>query len=201
MKARRIFSGFALLAVLVLGSAIAAFFNSERLDAVTVRFTGPGAEPKDVHIPGRDKDDVKPDYRLDIVRDRGRDSCGPIWDTSAAAGIRFVVPGDFPLRDARELVLVENDTVSDDDPVTRVAFAPPRMSANGFAFDVESSRSFALGLFWFLGTPVGLVIALVAILVLLCLLGSLARTALGYTSPQVPGGLEPPDIDLPDISP
>jgi hypothetical protein len=38
----------------------------------------------------------------------------------------------IPLREVREFVLVEKDSVSDDDPVTRVAFSSVSMSSGGF---------------------------------------------------------------------
>jgi hypothetical protein len=90
---RRIrFPAMGLFAACALACGAIAFLNSERLDAVTVRFTGPGAEPEDVQVLGIGKDHVKPDYRLDIVHAKGSFSCDTVWDTSAAAGIRFVVP-------------------------------------------------------------------------------------------------------------
>ena len=198
MRWKRLLFLFGILAAVALGSAAAAFFHSERLDAVTVRFTGPGAEAEDVRILGLGKDHVKPDYRLDLVRERGTSSCATIHDTSAAGGIRFDIRGAIPLSEVRELVLVEDDTVTDDDPVARVAFAPPTMSSQGYVFEVASSRSFGIGLSWFLGTPLGLPVALLLALFALWLLGALARAAVSGGTPPSP---DAPGIDLPDIGP
>lgn len=186
----------ALFCAIVSVSLIAAFLHSERLDAVTVRFTGPGTEAKDDRILGLGKDHVRPDYRLDLVRERGTSSCGTIQDTSAAGGIRFVVSGKVPLRAVRELILVEDDRVTDDDPVTRVPFTPPSMTSAGYVFGVESSRSFEIGLFWFLGTPIGVAILVVTALFFLWLFGALARSAISGDAASPPDfpDLEPPDL-------
>ena len=174
MRSRIRFPAMGLFAVCALACAVIAFLNSERLDAVSVRFTGPGAEPEDVQVLGLGKDHVKPDYRLDVVHAKGSFTCATVWDTSAAAGIRFPVSGEIPIRDVRELVLIEKDSVSDDDPVTRVAFRAGAMSASGYAFGVESSRSFSLGFSEFLRSPVGTVLIIVAVVLLLIVLGTLA---------------------------
>lgn len=148
----------ALLALLAAAFLVASAANSERLDAVTVRFTGPGAEPQDATLLGFGKDHLKPDYRLDLVHARGTFRCGTILNSSAADGLRFVVSGDIPLRRVQELKLWEEDQASDD-LVARVQFAPPAMTSSGYAITTESSRSFAVGVAWFFDTALGKAIA------------------------------------------
>ena len=172
MRRRIRFPALGLFAACALACAVIAFLNSERLDVVTVRFTGPGAEPKDVQVLGLGKDHVKPDYRLDVVHAKGTYVFDTVWDTTAAGGIRFAVSGLIPLREVRELVLIEKDSVSDDDPVTRVAFTSGPMSSSGYVFSVESSRSFELGFKEFMRSPVGTVLIIVALVLLLLIVAT-----------------------------
>lgn len=155
-------------------SAVGMFVNSMRLDAITVRFTGPGAEPKDAVLPGLPKKFAEPDYRVDIVQMGGTHRCSARQDTSAVDGIRFAVTIDVPLGDVQELILYEED-VKKEQVIARTRFAPPSMSSNGYAFGVESSRSFWMALDWYVKTPVGLVVFMAFLLVIIVLLLYLQR--------------------------
>jgi hypothetical protein len=150
-------------------SAIALFLHSEKLDAVTVRFTGPGAEPKDTGLYTRLTHSELPDYRVEILYTRGSYSTRTVPNASAAQPIRFAVHGDIRLGDVRELVLHELGS-DKENSMARVPFAPPSMSSNGYVFTFESSRDFDTGLTWYFRTPIGGVVAVAVGLVILILL-------------------------------
>lgn len=154
---RRLLFEFILLGIwgaLVAVFAILCYIFGERLDAVTLRFTGPGAEPADAVVLGLGKEGAKPDYLLVIVTAKGRVRCPAPVNTSAVDGIRFAVPQDISLRLTEELVLLEADK-GVDDWITSVRFVPPSMSAGGYVFSVASSRSLWAGFTWFNGTRAG----------------------------------------------
>lgn len=169
------------LVILILGfgglaswSAVFIFVKSEKLDAVLVRFTGPGSEPKDAGILGLAKGFEKPDYRVDILHGRGTYRCGTVPDTSAVDGIRFAVHGDIPLGEVLEFILFEVD-FNKEQGLARARFAPPSMSSNGYTFGIESSRSFFVGLDGYVQTPVGLAVFFVVALVIVVLVLYLQR--------------------------
>jgi hypothetical protein len=168
-RTRTLLYSVAAVAGILCSSAIAILLNSEGLNAVIVRFTGPGAEPKDTGLYTRLTHSELPDYRVEIIHTRGSTSSRIVPNTSAANPIRFEFLSSFRLGDVRELVLHERG--SDQEMVmARVPFAPPSMSSNGYVFTIESSREFDTGLTWYLRTPIGSVVGLAVGLVILILL-------------------------------
>ncbi len=155
MRKRRVAAvGGSLVAILAVVFLVLSAVHSEGVDSVVVTFVGPGDEARDKAILGFGKEDVQPDYRLDVIHSQGSHRCGTVLNRSAADGITFVVADDVPLGLVQELVLIEDDKLQDD-TVARVQLAGKSASANGYRFDVATSRNFKVGLDWFFSTAVG----------------------------------------------
>ncbi len=138
---------------------VMSILHSERVDAITVTFIGPGEEVRDKPILGIGKKDLAPDYRLDVVHTGGKHRCATVPNRSAAQGIKFTVAKDVPVSQIQELVLVEADPLGHQ-TMARVQLSGKAISADGYRFDVASSRSFKVGLDWFFSTAVGKAISL-----------------------------------------
>lgn len=145
-------TGSLLLAALACIFAIASFVNSSVITSVLVTFEGE-EEPRDVTL-RRASEERLPDYRVDLVARGDRHALGVQPNTSAADGITFHVARPVPRRALQEIVLIEDDPLSND-VLARVQGQADELAANGYRFTLSVGRSLDGGLIWFFDTPIG----------------------------------------------
>ncbi len=149
----------AVAAVFAVTLLVTSILYSERVDSITVTFVGPGDEVRDQVILGIGKEEADPDYRLDVVYTGGKYKCGTVLNRSAAGGITFAVAEDIGVSQIQELVLIEDDKLRND-TIARVQWSAKTVSADGYRFEVATSRNFKVGLNWLFSTALGKAISL-----------------------------------------
>jgi hypothetical protein len=159
-----------LIAVLLFGS----FSNSEVVTAVRIKLKAGQTEPQDktFAIIGLGKEHSLPDYRVKLAVQGAflKIDLGTKTDTSAAGGLEFPVQEVVPVRKLQEIVILECDTVEDDELERFQPGTSRVLSGKVYDCEVVTARSLDAGLDWFFNTSLGRTIASVCVLALLLFL-------------------------------
>ena len=165
---------YSVIAVALLAFVAGSFVNATVVEGVSVTFIADADEPRDVALDAAER---RPDYRLDLVdSDGGRRSLGVFPNVSARGGLRFEIAEVVPRRGLQELILIEDDPVSNDVLARVQGGADFPATTNGFRFSLHEARTIDGGMRWFFDTPVGRAILWgVGVAVLILVLSLIAR--------------------------
>jgi hypothetical protein len=166
---------------LLLGFGAGVALHGTTLQAVTVELLPGAEEPADGGLLGLGGG--KPDYRVEIDLGTRRVVCETLPDTPIGDGLRFEVPGRPPRAAVVGLRLVEDDAANDDlledlpvegDAVEGDAFEGDVVEGQAYRFTLETGWSVLAGIEGFLGTPEGVLLAVLLSMGAVVLAGGLA---------------------------
>ena len=146
------------LAVSLLTCIAIAATRSLGLTAVTVTALDPAKEPVDHVVPLIKRHEALPDYELTILLRNGDTiRLGTKPDTSAAGGLEWRIEEPVCVADIASLRLTEQDKVVSD-ALAEIQVSGESFTENGYRFDFQTERSFAVGVHSFYKTPIGMAI-------------------------------------------
>jgi hypothetical protein len=171
----RIIIAIAIAALAVVFLAL-SYKNSAVVEAVSIHLKDGVTERRDPTVLGLGREHSLPDYRVKLHVSRRLLSVdlGTRLNTSATNWIEFPVKDMVPLRQLKEILIIEDDKVAND-LLDRIAVSGPEATGTSFQCRLTAGRSFDMGMRWFFETPVGRAIFIASILLMVSLPATLLR--------------------------
>jgi len=161
--------------ILTVLAGVGVYFSGERLVAVRVSLLPGAEEAGDRRVLGLGGGSAAPDYRLEVDAGDGWIDCGTFLDTEVGDGLRFELPAALSAPSVRELRLLDQDRLADDE-LERVVVEGERVEGEAYAFLMERKWDLQTGVEAFLGTPLGILVTLgIGVALLVVVLGAAVR--------------------------
>lgn len=149
---------YGLLALLIITLVVLSIVNSKSLSVVSIKLKDGQVEHMDRSIPFvTKKGEELPDYRVSYLLDEQWHTVGTALNKSAKDWI------SFPISDPPNLTLVQGIRVTDmdvaqHDNLEEVQLLDVAPQGSMFEYEIETTKSFKSGMWWFAATPLGVAI-------------------------------------------